>query len=451
MARLQALFFILWFWLLCTAAFGDEISEKVVEVSGTSVQWLVPSPDGSKVAVAVKGKNGTTVYLDKEAVGTYDDAIVPIFSSNSKSFAFLGIKSQKAFFVVNGKKLRDTNISPQSLTNLGALSFSISTGVAFSKDGSRFAYRDSVSMPGFQTGRVFTSINSAIFVNDVQEAEHMEVGSPVFNPITNVVNYRVVDASTKGIIKVGPDGPETEMTGYVKTTSTAPTKYLTTTDPIFSFDGSKLVFGAEKPVDKWVISVNNKEGSETYKFISAVTISKKNKIAFVTGLPGIEQTAIIDATPDKKNYKAIPWIFFSDDGEKYGYTGYSDSGYILVVNGVENFIEKEGQLYGPFFTPLNDYTYITVSGARSFVCAKGKKYGPYATVFPIQYSADEKHSAFLAMDGITRKYKMIIDGQDNQSYDVLTLPVFLTNDKLQYYGVNQNYSNIIVYSIKIKL
>jgi hypothetical protein len=172
-----------------------DITQALGSYSGESVEWLTSAPDGT-ISFAIRNAGKVTVYKGGAQAGTFDAAFNPLFSLNSKSFAFLSVSGSEAFFVVNGNRMSKLN-SATGLANPQFLAFSMAQAVGFNFNGTVFANRDTVPQPPAPPGPpgFFTAPLSAMYVNGKAEGSHGEVGAPVFNPVKNELAYRVRDVA----------------------------------------------------------------------------------------------------------------------------------------------------------------------------------------------------------------------------------------------------------------
>lgn len=413
------------------AAQPKEVVETLWDVSGDNVEWLVASPDGSSVAVAVRSA-GTTVYRDKVKVGTYEHTLNPLFSNNSRVFAFLAVGGGKAFFVVDGRPLPPLNVRSDAASNPQFLSFAMASATAFNFDGTALAYRDVVgSTPPSENPRLFALPQQAIFVNGKPEPEHPEVGPPVFNPVKNELVYRVRD-----------NGPRQ---AYLVRLGVQSAKYVTIMDPVlFNATGTTVAFIAQADLKKFLVVINGVEQPGTYDFASGLTFSPDGKrIAFVAGIPGsLNQYAVIDGKRDP-SFNYVDPVTFSSDGSRYGYVtntnislgvpGANET--IVIVDGKEVARQKDARAFGPFLGPSGRIAFVTQTGVRSNITIDGNRQGPYASVgFPV-FSGTGKHVAYAAVDGISNKLRMIVDEAASPVYAAVTVPRFNADNKVEYYAV----------------
>lgn len=419
----------------CNATWATEPTE-VVEVlwdmSGDNIEWLLVSPDNSSVAVAVRSA-GISVYKDKVKIGTYERALNPMFSNNSRAFAFLVIDAGKVFFVVDGQELPPLNVPSDATTNPQLLSFALASVTAFNFDGTALAYRDFVGLPAppSANSHLFSVQDQAIYVNGKPGVKHPEVGPPVFNPVKNELIYRVRDNGIKQAYLIQP-GVQSN-------------RYISIIDPVlFNASGMTVAFIAQADISKFVIVINGIEQPDTYNFASGLTFSPDGKrVAFVAGLPGTSnQYAVVDGKRGP-SFNYVDPVTFSHDGSRYGYVANTNISLgipgtnetIIIVDGKEVARQKDARAFGPFLGPNGKTAFVTQAGVRSYITIDGKRQGPYGSVgFPV-FSGTGKHVAYAMVDGISNKLKMVIDETASPSYAAVSVPRFDGDNKVEYYAV----------------
>jgi hypothetical protein len=222
-------------------------------------------------------------------------------------------------------------------------------------------------------------------------------------------------------------------------------KYFNTLDPVFSPDGSHLAYAAQVDSGKFVCVFDGQETAE-YPLINNIVFSANGqRRAFVAGVFGAGQTAVIDGNAGETS--GFPWvdpIVFASDSARVGYVGNTNLALggnvvnesIVVVNG--QFVEKltDARAYGPFFGSQNTIAYIIQTGARFYMKVNDRKEGPYARVGAPIFSNDGKHSSYTALDGLTNSFKIVVDGNVlPDTYISVTMPRFTGNDSVEYVGL----------------
>jgi len=415
------------------AASPQQQVETIWDFEGDNVEWIVTSPDGSSFAAAVRSGASVTVYKDKTAVGTHKTVANPIYSPKSGAFAYLAIDDDKASIVADGNIYPLNMLPDPNIPEL--LPFAMAPAMRFSFDGKLFAFRDSAGPPSPLTGsHVFDVPLQAIFINGKSDGNHLEVGWPSFNPTKAELAYRVQDT-----------GPGTQS--YVTKAGSAGKKYIGILDPVvFSADGIHLAYVARLNTNHFVSVLDGKEQGAGYDFISGITFSPDGKrLAFVAGQPGGgSQSVVIDGNADSP-FPFVDPVVFSPDSSKYGYIantnlsvgapGTNDT--IVIVNGQQVARISGSRAIGPFFGAQGHLAYVVQSGARGYIVVDGNRKGPYAFVGYPGYSTDGQHLAYLIVDGISSKSKIVVDGVLSDPYIVATAPQFRSATKLDFLAVQQ--------------
>jgi hypothetical protein len=423
--------------LICpTKLFGQdgEVSTVIADVPGRSVEWMFGSPDGSAVAFAIRGDHGVSVYRDGTLLGTFEYAVAPLFSANSKAFCFVGVKNGSATILLNGKqvgRISGGRVQPDPR----AFALAMAQSLALSADGSSVALVDVASSLADSTGTpanvgpTFRLPSLVMVLNGKRAAAHWDVGPPVFNPVKNEVSYRARDS-----------GAVTEPTAYIIAAGVAQKKYYAVTDPVFSPDGSRLAYSA-MPVgsNKWVVVIDGHETPEKYDFVNSINFSSDSKhIAYVVMLSQ-SQVPIIDGKIGQAA-KFLDPIVFSTDGSTYGYVANTviaqgakeQNESSVIIGGIEKAHYKDARAFGPAFGPQGQFSYVLREGVRSFLITDSAKVGPYlGTGFPV-YSPNGSHIAYGAVDGISQTLRVIIDGQASAAVSSMTVPRFLSDSVVEY-------------------
>ena len=205
------------------------------------------------------------------------------------------------------------------------------------------------------------------------------------------------------------------------------------TNLVVSVDGTKLAYRAREKGEEFVVF--NGERGKSYEKISDLTLSPDEKQLAYAAKKGWDYVAVVNEQ-ERKEYQMVRDITFSPDSQQLAYIGcYFESGRregrcVLVVN------EKEGNDYfgsiaGPIFSLNSKRIVFTGQREASFVVVNGETQQSYDLVTNIIFSPNGQFVAYIAKKG--EKYVTVRDGIESGPYDLISDMQFSPdNRKLAY-------------------
>ncbi|MBU1102136.1 hypothetical protein KJ853_00570 [Patescibacteria group bacterium] len=204
--------------------------------------------------------------------------------------------------------------------------------------------------------------------------------------------------------------------------------YKKSFNPVFSSNGKRFAYLAEKETGEIVVVVDGKE-SGNFTRIGYFTFSPNGERHAFLAWKNDKAFAVIDGK-EGKHYDVlrIPPIF-SPNSKRIAFVAEKDGKSFLVVD------EKETELDYPapnvmylLFSLNSEHIVYVINTAKGFEKGKdiimfdGEKYKSYDSIGEPIFSPDSKHFAFVAEK--ERKYSIVVDGKEGKFYDVVTAPIF---------------------------
>ena len=137
--------------------------------------------------------------------------------------------------------------------------------------------------------------------------------------------------------------------------------------------------------------------------------------------------AVIDGEHGEK-FLGLGRIIFSNDGKNYIYKAQTQTGQLVVLNGVKQR-EFKGIKDDPVFSPDGKKTAYTAFKNKkdAYVISGGKEYGPYKNVREIKFSPDSSKLAFTAF--IHKGWHLVVDGRESKPYKNIMEITFSVNNE----------------------
>lgn len=282
------------------------------------------SPNGRRLAYTIEGTGANKevfVVIDGKKNGPYDQASGITFSADSKRVAYMAVKGNAYFAVVDGTE------GPRyeyDIRNAG-----VAGGVIFDPTGKHVVYT------GTRGGEQFLVI-------DEREQTHYEtVRDPKFNINGELVAYIGRRAKKDFVVYQGKEGKPYDLIFNL---------VLSDNGNKFAYIGTAISLQGSRANEKRVLVVDGKEES-SYKGYSSVALSPDgSRLAFgvtvkeasypvmlkgdeiTTGFEkyGTKQSLVVrDGSGDHvsgKQYENISFIAFSPDGKRIAYQGRKPEG-----------------------------------------------------------------------------------------------------------------------------
>jgi hypothetical protein len=201
--------------------------------------------------------------------------------------------------------------------------------------------------------------------------------------------------------------------------------------PLLKIPENKVLFGKKGDTevykiqkgDQWVVVIDGQEG-QLYDAVDNPTFSPDgDQFVYSASLAG-EEFVVVDNAPQEKKYTDILQILFGPNGDILAYLAESESGSVVVVNGVEGkFYEDIGTLktetgttFLTFSPDGKSIVYRATEGQKTFIVVDTKEGKKYAEISEIYFSSDGKQIAYYAKEG-DKVYTII----NNQVTEVKTI------------------------------
>lgn len=312
------------------------------------------------------------------------------FSPDGKSYAYVASNYKAegpSYIVINGKKLKSYGQVAEPL---------------FSPDSKRIAYKARIDNP-----------YGELVVLDGQEGKlYTHIGHLTFSPDSKRLSYIAESGSGKGANRFfvinGKNGKS----------------YAGIGDGKFSPDSQHFLYIARIDGSKQTVVVDEKEGKhfDAWNIAYPIFSPDSNRVAFVVkphnpDVKNGEQFVVVDGQEGKR-YSEV-WLQcpkFSFDSKHVAYAANNGIGWFVVIDG------KEGKPYsfvsGMIFNPSDSQlAYVAYTGTKQFV-VHGENIGKqYDQIADLLFSADGKTLAYAAYTKKSKKWFVVINGQEQSEFD----------------------------------
>lgn len=345
------------------------------------------SPDGKHIIYAICPDQDYQwgVVYDGAIQKIYDDIYTPVFSPDSKRWAYIARAGSTFFQVIDGveqKKYDQMSVS----------------GIVFSPNSKRTAYM------------AFQGKQKIIVVDGAEGKKYSRTSDPVFSPDSKHVAYSARDGNKWMCVL---DGKEQKPC------------YDGMSKPVFT-SGNKVAFVASNHEEGSRIVIGGVEGKGRYDSYvkhpikdSAIINSGRNRTAFLSERKK-QFYWVVDDKPGKL-YDKIPnpRITFSPDGKHFAYAAVRGMIWAMVVDGKEQVVGKS--VSKPVFSPDSKHLAYHVSQPDGGSVVRdgilGKKYNA-AYPHTITFSPDSKHLLYVARRKGEGKHRIVVDGvETEEAYD----------------------------------
>lgn len=435
---------------------GRQISERVISPmfpgrysKYTSANPLIVSPDGLHVAY-VAGF-GAKTEAENDGLGDdgwkqhylildgkkskYDGVMDFHFSPDSKHTAYRvetindGLGGMRSFFVVDGREGEHYVINDGPIRYL--------SDPKFSSDSSHFAYQISASAavgPDYvvvdgKKGKAYANISRYCFSPDGQRLAY----------IANNGASRQLDV--RGFVVV--DGQEGKHYDSVS----APNR-RDNAAPVFSPDSKRVAYFAESGTGskrEIFTVVNGHEGKHYPGLENYLEFSPNSQhLLYLAQIANRKWSVVIDEKEGKYYDGTITNPIFSPDSKRTAYvvkTQDENGEVFVVVDGQEgkHYSGKSVWVSNVAFSPDNKrVTYNVRADDAFFIVADGKE---YHEGFGLITSPDGLRLAYVAYSKKDKKYRVVVNGQEEKQYDKVDNLVFSPDGKtLAYAAYTETYT-----------
>ncbi|MDQ7779274.1 MAG: hypothetical protein RDV41_06145 [Planctomycetota bacterium] len=352
-------------------------------------QWadgsLAISPDGRRLAFAVKDGDRTSLVVDGEVQSECNWARKITFSADSKHVACVTTREGHDVVVVDKK-----DHAPQ-------VDLALNLPLVFSLDGKRIAY--------------VARHENAPYFNVVVDGEYDETAPadssrtiPVFSLDGKRLAYLGKNGAKCLVAADGKRGKEYDDIGRI----------------LFSADGAKLAYEAREG-NRWLI-VRNGEELRQYDDVVPGTLAFSpdgKRMAYAAG-QGKEWFVVVDGReePRFEYIGNVSGVNFSPDGKRIAYAVQSEKKWAVVVDGKrQELFDRVGKIV--FSPDSSRIAYEAFTGDKASVVIDGKEERGYEKIAEnhLFFSPDSRRLAYLASDG--KQWRVVIDGVEGKAYDVI--------------------------------
>lgn len=425
------------------------VKETVVGKLDKDYVQAALSPDGSRMAVLVVKGQKRQVLVDGAGQAEYEWIIQNSlrFSADSKRVAYIAQPGDKVVAVIDGRESKPYREIVQST-------------VIFAPEGSRYAYFAKEKADG-----------KAVVVVDEKEGTAFDKAAMFqWSPQGTRFAYYAENAGKQFFVVDGQPQPEFEQVSAQSFTFSPDGKrfayaafrdkkvvmvvdgkeqgkpYEDATRPVFSPDGSKIVFigslpgpatapaGAPAPAKRSVLVVNGAE-DKVYDVIVPNTIvfspdSKRLAYAVVDKTVAENKLFyVIDGQPLRRFYDQIraESFIFSADSKRYSFQVVQNNQVSVVIDGTESR-PFENLLMAGFSPDGAKHTFIGTRAGMAFVVTEDKESSPYNDLGSgVIYSKDGKRTAWVAVKN--GKTVLVLDGTEGNPHDGLIPSGFSADGK----------------------
>jgi len=385
-----------------------------------SVAGLVCT-DGTQVFIAEKNKKESMVVNGKEGE-FFANVLAPIFSPDTKRLSYLADVGEKKCAVVDGKKTA-------VFTDIGA--------PVYSPDSKHVAYR-------VQDGE-----KSYIVHDGVKGKVYGLVNDPVFSQDSKHIAYSAVKGAEEVVVV---DGKESEPHPTIDKDSIR-----------LSGDGSRVAFVIVKDKKKSVV-VDGQVSAQAYEDIdpASLTFSPDDSRLVYTAAATrqhasgkkITEWFLVEGDKEGKRFDKIAAIAFSPDGQHLAYTAETEKKMVAVADDVLG--PKVDIVKAPLFSSAGQLALSLKKGEKCMVSVDQSKHNAYLDVWPLVFSPEGKHSAYVAtiVDSKGKAGRLVVvDGNEGTNFDDIIEGnvIFTAEDKICYAAIAKEDGKNQVYYVEEKI
>lgn len=394
------------------------------------VRWLTFSRDSQHLAFAARsGKTWLMVLDGKEPAQRFEEVERPVFSRDGTRLAYAAKRDKKWYLIVNDE------LSPAAYEGVGL--------PLFSRDGRRVACAVKragkwvMVVDGQEQGLQFDDIEDRMFSPDAQRLAYvgrrgskwMVVLDGKEGPPFDIAGGLTFSSDSRRFGHIGTDlhtgwggdsgrsrmvidgelSPEFEGRGIGKRFSLSGMaseyfsyllyRFVGVTPPLFSPDGSRVVYAARRGKDNEVVIVDGKPGPQVASIIGVPVFSEDSRHVAYAVSEGDVRTLVIDgervSSGCAPGTDVVDEITFGPDNRRMGYVG--------VIGG--KFFESGAS------QRARRRLYVDGQG--------GTEYDALGTSGP-WFSADSRHAAYVVhgLEETSRHVSFVVtDSIEGKRYD----------------------------------
>ncbi|RJQ83545.1 MAG: hypothetical protein C4519_06730 [Desulfobacteraceae bacterium] len=258
------------------------------EPVGGIVQGIVFSPDGRRLAYAVKTRDHTSVTCDGQNGPAYQAVVQLTFSPDSKRLAYMAQKDNRWVAVIDGKEQEGGDQVGMPL---------------FSPDSLRCAY-------AIRTGGKWH-----VVADGIRGPACEELGVYLFSLDSSRLAYMAQNKQRGCVVVNGQPQATYDSVGI----------------PVFSPDGAQLAFQARLK-DRWFIVQDGRAHAQAYDNVRLPVFSPDGRHLAYIGIDGNKMVMVLDEHP-LGSYDSVTFPCFSPSGTHVAYAGCRQDRWRIFVDG----------------------------------------------------------------------------------------------------------------------